>query len=248
MLHTRGGDKFCRKITHTFNNKEYDWGFSHYMSWVVACDPDEGYIKDDSITFEVKVNADAPHGVKEQAATCTCNVNLPDVDDLVKYIEGSGGKSQNRKKKKKKKASTSTLKTQEIESSHGDHGSSNAQKDIVKMVNGTDELDAKGALGGFDTEFDQLEIVDEDEANIVDATKSPNVEEAKTQDGTHDRICWNCHAKEDLKRCGGCETAWYCCKRCQLVDRKRHRKYCKRKIPERYRNYPINFDPNAEVD
>ena len=229
ILHTRGGNKFCRKITHTFNNKESDWGFCQYMSWVVVCDPDEGFIKDDSVTFEVKINADAPHGVKEQAATGSCNVNIPDIDDLVKYIEGSGGKVQgNKKKKKKKKKEALTSRIKEIEISHGDHGSSNVQNDIVKKENVADGLDAMGALGGFDTEFHK------DEVNNVDATKNPNVEEVKTQDGAHDQICWNCHAEEDLKRCGGCETAWYCCKRCQLVDRKRHRKYCKRKIQERY--------------
>ena len=86
MLHTRGGDKFSRKITHMFYSKENDWGFSHYMTWAEVCDPDKGYIKDDSVTFEVKVNADAPHGVcwdskkhtgyvglKNQGATCYMN-------------------------------------------------------------------------------------------------------------------------------------------------------------------------------
>ena len=67
-------------------SKENDWGFSHYMSWADVLDPDKGYIKDDSVVFEVKVNADAPHGVcwdskkhtgyvglKNQGATCYMN-------------------------------------------------------------------------------------------------------------------------------------------------------------------------------
>ena len=86
MLHTRGGDKFSRKITHMFYSKENDWGFSQYLTWADLVDPDKGYIKDDSVTFEVKVNADAPHGVcwdskkhtgcvglKNQGATCYMN-------------------------------------------------------------------------------------------------------------------------------------------------------------------------------
>jgi ubiquitin carboxyl-terminal hydrolase 7 len=49
-------------------------------------DPEKGFIKDDSVTFEVKVTADAPHGVcwdskkhtgyvglKNQGATCYMN-------------------------------------------------------------------------------------------------------------------------------------------------------------------------------
>merc|ERR1719420_946459 len=86
LLHQRGGQKFSRNITHMFYSKENDWGFSHYMSWNDVQDPDKGYIKDDSVVFEVKVNADAPHGVcwdskkhtgyvglKNQGATCYMN-------------------------------------------------------------------------------------------------------------------------------------------------------------------------------
>jgi len=86
LLHQRGGQKFSRNITHMFYSKENDWGFSHYMSWADVLDPDKGYIKDDAVVFEVKVNADAPHGVcwdskkhtgyvglKNQGATCYMN-------------------------------------------------------------------------------------------------------------------------------------------------------------------------------
>ena len=58
--------------------QENDWGFSHYLGWNEVQDPEKGYIKvckqrsygsysfvlqDDCVIFEVKVNADAPHGV-----------------------------------------------------------------------------------------------------------------------------------------------------------------------------------------
>lgn len=43
--------------------QENDWGFSHYMTWSEVMDPEKGYIKDDTITLEVHVSADAPHGV-----------------------------------------------------------------------------------------------------------------------------------------------------------------------------------------
>ncbi|KAL7638741.1 UNVERIFIED_CONTAM: hypothetical protein RMT77_010274 [Armadillidium vulgare] len=79
-------EPFSRKIQHLFYSKENDWGFSHFMAWSDVLDPDKGYIKDDTITLEVWVMADAPHGVswdskkhtgyvglKNQGATCYMN-------------------------------------------------------------------------------------------------------------------------------------------------------------------------------
>ncbi|XP_014235523.1 ubiquitin carboxyl-terminal hydrolase 7 [Trichogramma pretiosum] len=81
-----GHDSFSRKIQHLFYSKENDWGFSHFMTWQDVLDPEKGYIKDDTITLEVHVIADAPHGVswdskkhtgfvglKNQGATCYMN-------------------------------------------------------------------------------------------------------------------------------------------------------------------------------
>ncbi|XP_015588700.1 ubiquitin carboxyl-terminal hydrolase 7 isoform X2 [Cephus cinctus] len=81
-----GQEPFSRKIQHLFYSKENDWGFSHFMTWQEVLDPEKGYIKDDSITLEVHVVADAPHGVswdskkhtgyvglKNQGATCYMN-------------------------------------------------------------------------------------------------------------------------------------------------------------------------------
>lgn len=75
-----------RKIQHLFYCKENDWGFSNFITMSELLDPDKGYIKDDSITLEVYVKADAPHGVswdskkhtgyvglKNQGATCYMN-------------------------------------------------------------------------------------------------------------------------------------------------------------------------------
>lgn len=42
------------EIQHLFYTKENDWGFSHFMLWQDVLDPDKGYIKDDSITLEVR--------------------------------------------------------------------------------------------------------------------------------------------------------------------------------------------------
>ncbi|ETE62765.1 Ubiquitin carboxyl-terminal hydrolase 7, partial [Ophiophagus hannah] len=77
---------FSRRISHLFFHKENDWGFSNFMSWSEVTDPDKGYIEDDKVTFEVYVQADAPHGVawdskkhtgyvglKNQGATCYMN-------------------------------------------------------------------------------------------------------------------------------------------------------------------------------
>ncbi|KAK7111658.1 ubiquitin carboxyl-terminal hydrolase 7-like isoform X1 [Littorina saxatilis] len=79
-------EPFCRKIQHLFYCKENDWGFSHFLSWNELLDPEKGYVKDDKVTVEVHVVADAPHGVcwdskkhtgfvglKNQGATCYMN-------------------------------------------------------------------------------------------------------------------------------------------------------------------------------
>ncbi|XP_077294716.1 ubiquitin-specific protease 7 isoform X2 [Arctopsyche grandis] len=84
--HKPDGEAFTRKIQHLFFSKENDWGFSHFMSWNDVLDPEKGYLKDDTITLEVHVMAEAPHGVswdskkhtgyvglKNQGATCYMN-------------------------------------------------------------------------------------------------------------------------------------------------------------------------------
>lgn len=81
-----GVQPFSRRINHHFHSKENDWGFSHYMSWQDVFEESKGYIKDDTITLQVNVTADAPHGVswdskkytgyvglKNQGATCYMN-------------------------------------------------------------------------------------------------------------------------------------------------------------------------------
>ncbi|KAH3867833.1 hypothetical protein DPMN_030970 [Dreissena polymorpha] len=81
-----GGDDFTRKIQHLFYSKENDWGYSHFLPWNDLLDPDKGYCKDDRVTLQVHVSADAPHGVswdskkhtgfvglKNQGATCYMN-------------------------------------------------------------------------------------------------------------------------------------------------------------------------------
>ncbi|XP_071578520.1 speckle-type POZ protein-like [Temnothorax nylanderi] len=54
-----GQEPFSRKIQHLFNSKDNDWGFKHFITWQDVLDPDRGVIKDDSITLEVHVVADA---------------------------------------------------------------------------------------------------------------------------------------------------------------------------------------------
>lgn len=81
-----GGDDFVRKIQHLFYSKENDWGYSHFYPWNDLLDPEKGFMKDDKITLQVHVIADAPHGVswdskkhtgyvglKNQGATCYMN-------------------------------------------------------------------------------------------------------------------------------------------------------------------------------
>jgi len=86
LNHKKPADAFVRKIAHLFYAKENDWGFSHFLAWNEVCDPEKGFVKDDAVTFEVKVTADAPHGVcwdskkhtgyvglRNQGATCYMN-------------------------------------------------------------------------------------------------------------------------------------------------------------------------------
>uniref|UniRef100_A0A8C5VNA6 Ubiquitin carboxyl-terminal hydrolase n=1 Tax=Microcebus murinus TaxID=30608 RepID=A0A8C5VNA6_MICMU len=87
IINYRDDDKsFSRRISHLFFHKENDWGFSNFMAWSEVTDPEKGFIDDDKVTFEVFVQADAPHGVawdskkhtgyvglKNQGATCYMN-------------------------------------------------------------------------------------------------------------------------------------------------------------------------------
>jgi ubiquitin carboxyl-terminal hydrolase 7 len=74
------------EISHIFHSKENDWGYSNFVDWPALIDPSKGFLKNDSITLEVEVKADAPHGVawdskkhtgyvglKNQGATCYMN-------------------------------------------------------------------------------------------------------------------------------------------------------------------------------
>lgn len=46
-----------------FYSKEDDWGFAHFISWDDLMEPENCFVKDDSITVEAHVMAEAPHGV-----------------------------------------------------------------------------------------------------------------------------------------------------------------------------------------
>jgi hypothetical protein len=45
------------------SSKEDDWGFAHFVAWDDLLDPNNGFVKDDSITVEAHVVAEAPHGI-----------------------------------------------------------------------------------------------------------------------------------------------------------------------------------------
>ncbi|CAK1547100.1 unnamed protein product [Leptosia nina] len=80
------GEHICRKLHHMYHCKEDDWGFAHFLSWKDLMDEENGFVKDDTITIEAHVIAEAPHGVswdskkhtgyvglKNQGATCYMN-------------------------------------------------------------------------------------------------------------------------------------------------------------------------------
>ncbi|KAH7716481.1 Peptidase C19 [Aphelenchoides avenae] len=82
----QGVDDHTRRISHTFYSKENDWGYSQYAQCDTLLDPEGGYCANDTVTLQVHVSADAPHGVqwdskkhagyiglKNQGATCYMN-------------------------------------------------------------------------------------------------------------------------------------------------------------------------------
>ncbi|XP_066292940.1 tripartite motif-containing protein 2-like isoform X1 [Branchiostoma lanceolatum] len=60
----RGVETIRRRLEHTFCTKYRSCGFMHFMSWRDVCNPQKGYIKDDTIILEAVVKADAPRGEK----------------------------------------------------------------------------------------------------------------------------------------------------------------------------------------
>ncbi|KAK6734239.1 hypothetical protein RB195_017801 [Necator americanus] len=55
-----GVQNFVRKTTHVYSAKENDWGYSCFMTWADVLDESQGYIKDDRVTLEITVKAEAP--------------------------------------------------------------------------------------------------------------------------------------------------------------------------------------------
>ena len=60
VLHTRGKDKFSNRINTRIFSEKSAWSFIGYMTRAEVCDPNRGYITNDSVTFEVNINAEAP--------------------------------------------------------------------------------------------------------------------------------------------------------------------------------------------
>jgi hypothetical protein len=80
LLHTSGDPEktLTKKIQHLFYSKENDWGFSPFMPMKEIMDPEKGFYdqEKDSITLEVWVNADAPHGTAWDSKKLTGFVGL----------------------------------------------------------------------------------------------------------------------------------------------------------------------------
>ena len=51
---------FKREIKHLFTSQEHDWGYKQYEIWTTVTDLEKGFIKDNTVTFEVKLIADLP--------------------------------------------------------------------------------------------------------------------------------------------------------------------------------------------
>ena len=49
-----------RKCSHLFTASEHDCGYTEYKSWVDLINPENGFINNDQVTFEVKISAESP--------------------------------------------------------------------------------------------------------------------------------------------------------------------------------------------
>jgi ubiquitin carboxyl-terminal hydrolase 7 len=79
LLHNTEPDKnLVKKIQHLFYLKENDWGFSPFVTMKEIMDPEKGFYNGlkDSITLEVWLNADAPHGTAWDSKKLTGYVGL----------------------------------------------------------------------------------------------------------------------------------------------------------------------------
>ena len=83
LLHTASGGRdsdksMVKKIQHLFYSKENDWGFSPFINMKEIMDPEKGFYdtQHDSVTLEVWVNADAPHGTAWDSKKLTGFVGL----------------------------------------------------------------------------------------------------------------------------------------------------------------------------
>ncbi|KAK7099069.1 hypothetical protein V1264_003262 [Littorina saxatilis] len=50
------------ELDHVFNSRKPSWGRLKFMAMTDLLDPNNGYLKDDKLTFEVHIAADAPEG------------------------------------------------------------------------------------------------------------------------------------------------------------------------------------------
>ncbi|XP_062508101.1 ubiquitin carboxyl-terminal hydrolase 7-like isoform X2 [Corticium candelabrum] len=84
--HLEGKEYREKKVDHTYDAKENDWGFPSFLSWDEVINANSGFVKDGSISLEAHVLAEAPHGIdwdskrftgcvglKNQGATCYMN-------------------------------------------------------------------------------------------------------------------------------------------------------------------------------
>lgn len=55
------------------------------MAWNDVLDPEKGYIKDDAITLEVQVVADAPHGVSWDSKKHTGTYTMFDLKIIILF-------------------------------------------------------------------------------------------------------------------------------------------------------------------
>ncbi|XP_034490147.1 ubiquitin carboxyl-terminal hydrolase 7-like [Drosophila innubila] len=66
----------CNKIDRLFNLKGTGWGLPDFITWEELNNPDNCYVHNDSITIEVHVIADAPHGIKWDSKKHTGYIGL----------------------------------------------------------------------------------------------------------------------------------------------------------------------------
>ncbi|XP_043471723.1 ubiquitin carboxyl-terminal hydrolase 7-like isoform X2 [Leptopilina heterotoma] len=70
LSHNSEQDYFNKKVEHFFSSKENEADFGDFIDWPVVFDPDEDYIKNDSLILKIYLDVDSPNGESYNSELC----------------------------------------------------------------------------------------------------------------------------------------------------------------------------------